>query len=104
MAFLNVFDTHYLWAYLNYPAVKHVPPAPLLKKETEASTDSNLQGHFTSTGMSFYNMLVTPPDKGVPTVPSNVRGVSHHSKEISLKWGATGATLGWWATTCTATE
>jgi len=88
MAFLNVFDTHYLWAYLNYPAVKDLKPAQLINKETKASTAANLKGHFTSTGKKFYSMIVQPPNKGAPSVPSDVRGSSPHPKQVSLKWSA----------------
>ena len=88
MVFANVFDTHYLWAYLNYPKVEHLKPVQLLNKETKASTAANLKGHFTSTGKNFYHMIVQPPNKSAPSVPSDLRGTSPHPKQVQLRWTA----------------
>jgi len=87
MPFLAPEGPDYLFAYLPYNSTtENMSPGQIVAQETAAAVQANLTAAFTSTGMSYYNSLVSPPDTIPPSEPSILTSGSGSSSNASLSW------------------
>jgi hypothetical protein len=87
MSFMTLFESHYLWAYLPYDkATENLDPNQILTLEVSHVNDNLKAAVYTSTGMSYYHSLVTPPDTVPPTAPETLTGRSRNPTTATINW------------------
>jgi fibronectin type 3 domain-containing protein len=65
----------------------------IITTETSLAQTAGLQSVYTGLGISYYNMLVSPPDKVTPSIPTNLTG-SAVSTTAHLSWTASTDNVG----------
>jgi chitodextrinase len=91
MPFLAPSTDDYFLAYVTYDSsTPNMTPAQLFSDQTTLASQAMRGAVFTSTAMSYYASLVSPPDKVPPTAPNNLTGVSGSPTTVNLSW--TGST------------
>jgi fibronectin type 3 domain-containing protein len=95
MLFMDPFGSTYFAAYLPYDSsTDNLTPTEILNEEGSQAAQ-NLQGAiYTSTAMSYYASLVSPPDTIPPTVPTGVAGSSNNPDTAALSWNASTDNVG----------
>jgi chitodextrinase len=89
MRFMAPFGAHYFWTYLPYDGdTKKMHPNEILLLEDQQANTAVQQPLFTSTGMSYYHSLVSPPDTTPPAAPSGVTAGSASPTQASVHWNA----------------
>jgi fibronectin type 3 domain-containing protein len=88
MLYQDFFGSQYFFAYQAYgPLTENLTPAEILGQQNQLVQAANTNGAGDdSTGMSFYNSIVVPPDTTLPTAPTGLAGVSDNPTEASLSW------------------
>ena len=95
MAFLAPSNTEYFYAYLTYDSSTDTESdADLISQAESAMATANAAGTYSSTGTSWYAMLVTTPDTTPPSAPTNVTGVSGNPNNVYLNWNPSTDDLG----------
>ena len=95
MSFLVPFQSQNFRAYLPYDSsTQNLSPAQILNQETLQSQANIQNAIYTSTGVAFYNSLVSPPDTTPPTVPSNLTGSSGAPTASAVAWNASTDNVG----------
>jgi chitodextrinase len=89
MVFMDPFNAQAYFAYLPYDdATKNLAPGPILNEEDAAANTANQEAQYTSTGMSYYNSIVVPPDTIPPSAPSGLSGASGNPTTAYISWNA----------------
>jgi fibronectin type 3 domain-containing protein len=57
----------------------------IINTETTVAQTANMQAAYTSTGLGYYNLLVTTPDTTAPSIPTNLAG-NAISTTVGLSW------------------
>jgi len=95
MAFLNPFTSYCFWAYLDYSkTLAATPPDQLLDMEHKAANKANQHAVFSSTGIAYYQSIVSPPDTAPPSTPGGVSGVSRDPTTSLVSWTASTDNVG----------
>jgi chitodextrinase len=95
MLFMAPEGPDYFWAYQTYnSSSKNLPPSQLLSQEITLANQANQVAAYTSTGMSYYNSLVSPPDTVPPSTPTILTASSGSSTTASLSWTASTDNVG----------
>ena len=69
-------------------STENLSPEQLQTMELNQEDTAVQQGTFTPTGVNFYNVLVSPPNKTAPTAPTNLQGFATSYSTITLSWNA----------------
>ncbi len=95
MLFMDPFITSYWSTYLPYTSsMDNLTPGAILSQEN-AQENLNQQGAiYTSTAMSYYTSLVSPPDKTPPSVPTGLAGGSGNPNTTAINWDASTDNVG----------
>jgi fibronectin type 3 domain-containing protein len=89
MLFMDPYNAQLYFAYIGYSGgTENLTPSQMQNLENVTSTLANQQAIFSSTGMSYYNSIVVPPDTIPPTAPTGLTGQSGNSTTVSLSWNA----------------
>src|SRR5207245_10721871 len=95
MLFLSPEGPQYFNAYLTYDTTTaNLTPAQILAQEATASNTAAQNATVTSTAVSYYQSLVSPPDTIVPSTPTILTEVSGTPTQASLTWSASTANAG----------
>jgi hypothetical protein len=95
MLFMVPFDTQDFSAYLTYtPDMDYMTPAQIYSMESTQSAAAMQQAAFTTTGMSYYYSLVSPPDTIPPSMPANLTGVSGSPTGAYISWSPSSDNVG----------
>jgi fibronectin type 3 domain-containing protein len=96
MLFMNPYGAEYYFAYVPYDdSTADLSPAAIMNDENAATSTANQEAlGDTTTGMSYYNSIVVPPDTTPPTAPTGVAGVSGNPTETSISWNAATDSVG----------
>jgi hypothetical protein len=87
MLFMAPEGPYYFWAYQTYDSTtKNWPPSRILTQETTLANQANQVAAYTSTGLSYYNSLVIPPNTTPPSTPVIVQSSSGSPTTASLSW------------------
>jgi len=88
MIFMDPFGSEYFYVYQDYDTTQTLSPSQILDQEESLVSQANLQALYSSTGLSYYQSMVTPPDTTAPSVPTGVTGVSANPDTASISWTA----------------
>lgn len=95
MLFMAPEGPYYFATYLTYDSnTKNLSPGQILSQEITASNQANQVGAYTSTGVSYYNSLVQPPDTVPPSTPTITQASSGSSTTASLSWSTSTDNVG----------
>ena len=95
MLFINPFNTELFSAYLPYnTTTENLTPSQILSEDDAQAMQNMGQAIFTSTAMSYYTSLVSPPDTIPPAVPTGLSGTSGNPTTASLTWNASNDNVG----------
>jgi chitodextrinase len=95
MAFMDVFESEYFWAYLPFdPVTMVLDPSAILSQESQQSGDNMLAASFTSTAMSYYTSILPAPDTAPPSIPGGLTGASGQTTDVDLSWDASTDNVG----------
>ena len=95
MTFLAPSNSDYYWAYQTYSTtLAGEPPSQIIPEETTLSDQAMQQASYTSTGLSYYSALVSPPDTTAPSTPAGLSGGSTSSSTASFTWNASTDNVG----------
>ena len=95
MLFMDPFGTTYFAAYLTYDdSTDNLTPTEILNEEGAQASQNMQQAMYTSTALSYYNSLVSPPDTVPPTTPGGLSGVSANPNTAALNWNASTDNIG----------
>ncbi|HUE01370.1 MAG TPA: fibronectin type III domain-containing protein [Bryobacteraceae bacterium] len=95
MLFMDPFETQYYAAYLPYgSATENLTPSQILSQETAQASQDQQQAIYTSTAMSYYASLVSPPDKTPPPIPTGLAGGSASPTTTAINWDASTDNVG----------
>jgi fibronectin type 3 domain-containing protein len=61
--------------------------------EVSLSAQANLQTYYTTTGVGYYNTLVSPPDIVAPSIPTKLQGTAGYT-QASVSWTASTDNVG----------
>ena len=86
MLFMAPEGPDYLFAYQDYDAAQGLSTSQIITQETAVANQANLAAAFTSTGLSYYQSLVSPADTIPPSIPANLTGVSGNDTTSALTW------------------
>jgi chitodextrinase len=87
MLFMAPEGPEYFWAYQPYDSsTENLTPAQILNQESTLANQANQAAAFTSTGMSYYSSLVSPPDIIPPSTPTIIQSSSGSPTAASLSW------------------
>lgn len=85
----------YFWAYQTYDDdTANMPPSEILARETTLANQANQTATYTSTGMSYYGSLVSPPDMLPPAIPTITQANSGSGTAASLSWTSSADNVG----------
>jgi hypothetical protein len=93
-AFIAPFWSHYLAAYLDYNVYGGQSDASVILASATASTQANMIGAFTPTGLAWENILIASPDKTAPQVPGSPTLVAVGQTASNLSWTPTTDNIG----------
>jgi len=95
MIFMNPFDTQELSAYLTYSiSLSNLLPSQLFSQEVSQSALVMQQGSYSSTGISYYQSIVSPPDTIPPSTPTNPTAIAVSPSAVNVSWGASTDNVG----------
>jgi chitodextrinase len=95
MAFMNPFVSYCFFAYLDYSkTLAATPPDELMDMQHKASNLANKDAAFSSTGIAYYQSIVSPPDTAPPSVPAGVGAVSRAPTTSLVNWTASTDNIG----------
>ena len=94
MIFMNPWDTEEYSAYLTYSLVSTLNPGQLYSQEGAAASAALLLGSYSPTGVSYHNMIVSPPDTIPPSTPANLKATAGSSTTVNVKWSASSDNVG----------
>jgi chitinase len=95
MLFMAPEGPYYLWAYQTYDSTtKDWSPSQILSEEMTLADQANLVAAYTSTGLSYYNSLVIPPNTTPPSTPVILTATSGSPTMASLSWTASTDNVG----------
>ena len=87
MAFLDIFESPYFWAYLPYDAsTENLTPSQLLSQVDQQSEQNMMVASFTSTALSYYRSILPVPDTTPPSALINLTGSSGQPTQAYLTW------------------
>lgn len=84
----------YFWAYQDYYSTLNMTPTQVLNQETQLANQANQTAAYTSTGMSYYSSLVSPPDLVPPSTPLIVQSSSGSPTATSFSWNPSSDNVG----------
>ena len=89
MLFMDPFITSYYAAYLPYDSsTENLTPSVILSQENAQENLNQQDALYTSTAMSYYTSLVSPPDKTAPSTPAGLAGGSGNPNTTAINWNA----------------
>ena len=91
LIFFAPFDTKEFYAYVSYDATSTFDPVQMEAIEIQTAAQANQQGTFTSTGLAYHNLSVSPPDTIPPSAPA---GLAAHARSSTLSWTASTDNIG----------
>jgi fibronectin type 3 domain-containing protein len=95
MLFMDPFNTEDFSAYLPYSsATDDLTPGAITSQESAQASLDEQQAISTSTAISYYTSLVSPPDKTAPAVPPGVTGTSDNPNTAAVNWNASTDNVG----------
>jgi fibronectin type 3 domain-containing protein len=95
MIFMNPFDTEELSAYLTYSvSLADLSPSQLFSQEVSQSALVMQQGIYSSTGMSYYSSIVSPPDTISPSTPTGLTAIAVSPTAVNVTWNASTDNVG----------
>jgi len=95
MLFMAPEGPDYLFSYLTYDdSTAGLSPGQILSQESTAASKANQTAAYTSTGLSYYNSLVSPPDKVAPATPTILTATSGSTSTASLTWNSSADNVG----------
>ena len=95
MAFMAPSNSDYYWAYQTYSStLAGEPPSQIIHEETTLADQAMQQASYTSTALSFYSAIVSPPDTTPPSTPANFTGGGTSSSTAHLSWDASTDNVG----------
>jgi len=95
MIFMNPFDTQELSACLTYSvSLSNLSPSQLFSEEGSAASTALQQGIYSSTGMSYYSLIVSPPDNTPPSTPTDLTAIAVSPSSVNVSWNASTDNVG----------
>ena len=95
MLFMDPFNSELLAAYLPYnSSTETLSPSQIISQESNQASQNMGQAMYTSTAISYYSSVVSPPDKTPPTVPAVLTGASNNPNTATLNWSASNDNVG----------
>jgi len=95
MVFCAPFNTYNFSTYLTYDdSTSGLAPTQLYSQELAQASTSLQQGSYSSTGISFYNSIVSPPDTIAPSAPGNLIATAGSPTLVNLTWTASADNIG----------
>jgi fibronectin type 3 domain-containing protein len=95
MLFMDPFITAYYAAYLPYnSSMDNLTPGAILSQENAQENLNQQNAVYTSTAMSYYTSLVSPPDKTPPSIPTGLAGGSASTTTTAINWNASTDNVG----------
>ncbi len=89
MAFLAPSNSDYYWAYQTYSStLASESPSQVIPAETKLAGQAMQQASFTSTALSYYSAIVSPPNRTPPSTPANLEGGSSSPSTAAVTWTA----------------
>jgi chitodextrinase len=87
MTFMAPSNSDYYWAYQTYSStLAGESPSQVLNEETTLSEQAMQEASYTSTALSYYSGIVSPPDTTPPSTPANLAGGSSSSSTTAMTW------------------
>jgi len=95
MLFMDPFITSYYAAYLPYnSSMDNLTPGAILSQENAQQSLNQQNAVYTSTAMSYYSALVSPPDQTPPSIPTGLAGGSASPTTTAINWNASTDNVG----------
>jgi chitodextrinase len=95
MAYMDVFESPYLFAYLPYdPSTENLSPSDIISQETQQASQNMLAASFTSTATSYYTSILPAPDTAPPSTPTSLTAGSTQPTQTYLSWNASTDNVG----------
>jgi chitodextrinase len=95
MPFMSPSTDDYPWAYLTYDSsTQNLTDAEIFSQQGTMTSQANRNATYTSTAISYYHSLVSPPDTTPPSTPANLTGVSGDPASTFLTWNASTDNVG----------
>jgi chitodextrinase len=89
MLFMDPYNSQLYFAYLTYDeATENASLSTIQNEENSLANAANQSALFSSTGMSYYNSIVVPPDTIPPTAPTGLTGQSGNPTTATMSWNA----------------